>query len=130
ETYVMDLTAAQYGWQGPAVMPWPVFEAERMDTTLEVCEMGGTSKGLRATIAEIGKNAERHQDAMDSAKEGFDHYLREWQRQHISFKTFVKCSEEEFRDKQSKLFDFMNKGMMEVRAAVNNRIEAMGVTFW
>ncbi|KAL8682362.1 MAG: hypothetical protein Q9186_001552 [Xanthomendoza sp. 1 TL-2023] len=130
ETYVIDLTAAQYGWQGPAVLPWPVFEAERMDTILEVYEMGGTSKALRATIAKAGKDGEWYQDAMDSAKEAFDHYLREWQRQHISFQTLVKCSEEDFRDKQSKLFDFMDEGMIEARAAVNNRIEAMGVTFW
>ncbi|KAL8817454.1 MAG: hypothetical protein Q9223_003721 [Gallowayella weberi] len=130
EVYVMDLTAAQYGWQDSAVLPWPIFEAERLDTTLEVREVGATSRILRADTRAAGKNMERHQDAMDSAKEGFNHYLQEWQRQHISFKTLVRCSEEEFRAKQDSLLVFMTKGMTEIRGAVNKRIETMGVTFW
>ncbi|KAL8799560.1 MAG: hypothetical protein Q9182_005799 [Xanthomendoza sp. 2 TL-2023] len=130
EVYVMDLTAGQYGWQGSVVLPWPIFEAERLDTILEVCEVGSTSKAVRADTSVADKNVERHHDAMDSAKEGFDHYLKEWQRQHISFKTLVRCSEEEFRAKQDLLLAFMTKGMTEIRGAVNKRIETMGVTFW
>ncbi|KAL8726730.1 MAG: hypothetical protein Q9166_006525 [cf. Caloplaca sp. 2 TL-2023] len=127
QSYALDLTAAQYGWHGSATMPWPTFEQERLDTIGEVRKMGETAKTLRADIEAGDRARKQHQDVLEGMKEGFDHYLREWQRQNISFKALLRCSEAEFKSKQDLLLDFMDKRIFKLGAEVDKRIEDMKI---
>ncbi|KAL8882520.1 MAG: hypothetical protein Q9192_007569, partial [Flavoplaca navasiana] len=124
ENYVLDLTAAQYGWHGPAIIPCSIFERERMDTILETCELGETAKGLASQLQELGSDQLHHYWATEFMRNCFNDALAEWQQVNVPLTALLRASEGKYREGSTLLLGFMRLCMNEIKAEVNERSAA------
>ncbi|KAL8772482.1 MAG: hypothetical protein Q9209_002434 [Squamulea sp. 1 TL-2023] len=124
ECHVIDLTASQYGWHGPATMSWDTFVAERLDTIEDECGLGETKHALRGDIDANDLVRKQHQSVLDCVKKGFDHNLGVWQQQNMSLKALARCPEEEYTINQALLLIFMEKKISEICAEVDRKYVA------
>lgn len=119
ESHALDFTAAQYGWYGPAMIPWAIFEEQRLDTVLDTRGFGAMTKDFLAEARE-SKSTENHfAKVLEILKKRFKDGLAEWQQQNLSFQALLKCSEEDFAKKQSLLFTFMDRWMSKEIIKIN-----------
>ncbi|KAL8662127.1 MAG: hypothetical protein Q9168_008305 [Polycauliona sp. 1 TL-2023] len=118
ERFVMDLTAAQFGWYGSATMPWDTFVKERLDILLESSELGTANRTLLEQLQSI-KGLEQHHHALEYMKQVFDLHCAYWQSSNISFKALVRCSEPDFIVNQGNLYNSMDKKLDELREIYN-----------
>lgn len=126
ESYALDLTAAQYGWYGPATMPWTTFLEDRLDTILETRKMGETAKELAAEVQGLGSDRIYNHNAIQFMKNDFNLGLAEWQQHNITFKALLRLPENHYEREQKWLLEFWEMAMPQLRAEVNERSEAAG----
>ena len=108
ESFALDLTAAQYGWKGPATIPWSVFQEERVEGILENLQRGGTEQQLADETRGDNTDRQIHYSAIQIMRKGFYEGLIEWQRQHRSIGALLRLPEADFCNELKSLLDFMD----------------------
>ena len=122
ERYALDLTAAQYGWYGPAVMPWHMFEVERLDGSLKTSGMGETAKELQNEVHGLGLDRKYEHEMTDLMTKCFNMCLAKWEQKKMPLKALLRLPEEAFTGEQDSLLDFMEWHVSAVKAEINERI--------
>ena len=111
EVCTLDMTAAQYGWHGSAVMPWQRFCGEHgVERIYEVRSLGKTAEKLRAAAQVVGGNREIYQGWNEVHAENVNRGLSIWQQASgTSLKDMLRFSYEEFKTKQDSLLGYMRE---------------------
>ncbi|KAL8865250.1 MAG: hypothetical protein Q9174_006988, partial [Haloplaca sp. 1 TL-2023] len=122
DSYAFDFPGAQYGWYGPAVVPWAMFEKERLASVLEDREFGWTLKDSLDAF-DAGSEDKEISMVLVSLQKCFIDGIATWQQQNSSFQELVACSEEDYRNKEKRLLHFMEKCMSKDVASMNKRLE-------
>ena len=116
EVYALDLTGPQFGWHGSTVMPWSAFSKNRVDIVKEVRHFGKTARIIKEEAQVAGVAQVNMHDINEQMAIRLDHCLKHWQKDNVSLKAMLRCSEEEFRPKQDSMFEHVEARMLEVRA--------------
>ncbi|KAL8846191.1 MAG: hypothetical protein Q9221_008702 [Calogaya cf. arnoldii] len=125
EKHVLDMTEPQYGWSGPAMMPWHTFSEERMDRLKEGLKSGVTVQELTAHMSPDAAVRELHQLVLERMKKACDHYLGEWQRQSgVSFGSLLRSPEKHFQEMKDSLLRYLESCMLLARDEINNGLRA------
>ncbi len=120
EVYALDMTAAQYGWHGSAVMPWRTFCDERVERINEVRSFGKTAETLRAAAQVAGGGHGIYQWWNENQTENVNRGLGIWQQENFtSLKDMLRCSEEEFKTKQDSFLGYMRELMSTFKVDIH-----------
>ncbi|KAL8993935.1 MAG: hypothetical protein Q9169_005970 [Polycauliona sp. 2 TL-2023] len=114
ESYALDLTAPQYGWYGPAIIPWATFEAERLDTISSTHDLGAMTK-----YALSGGWGSGTPTVLKVLKDALGRHLATWQQHNQSFQGLLGCSEEDLTKNQSRLLSFVDQCLAKDIVNVN-----------
>ncbi|KAI4151572.1 MAG: hypothetical protein L6R39_002000 [Caloplaca ligustica] len=120
EAYALDITAAQYGWYGSAVMPWDRYLKERVAEVKDVRELGQTAQTLRAEAQASARDVQLEHQITEKMTGCFDALLKAWQRDNTTFKAMLRCPEVEFGEKRNSLLEFMEERMSWLKDDFND----------
>ena len=124
ETYVLDMTGAQYGWY-EAVTSWPVYNASRVRACREVLPFGGTRDFCKARAVKSGGQRQWMRGIKEKFAETVDGAVVRWQKDHISLTELLRLPEHDFQKNQASLVDAVedflqrHKNVQEARGIFN-----------
>ena len=104
ETYVLDMTGAQYGWY-EAVTSWPVYNASRVRSCKEILPFGGTREYCKARAVKSGGQQHWVRSIKEQFAETVDGAVVRWQKDHISLTELLRLPEHDFQKNQASLVD-------------------------
>ena len=124
ETYVLDMTGAQYGWH-EAVASWPLYEASRVRSCREVQTFGGVRVFCKARAVKSGGQLQWIRGIKEQFGRTVDGAVDWWQKDHISLTELLRLPEHDFQKNQASLVDTVedllqrHKNMLEEKGSLN-----------
>ena len=122
ETYVLDMTGAQYGWS-EAVTSWPLYNASRARSCKEVLPFGGTRDYCKARAVKSGGQEQWNRGIKEQFAETVDGAVGLWQKDHISLTELLRLPEHIFQKNQASLVDAIEDLLQRHK----NLLEAQGI---
>ena len=104
ETYVLDMTGAQYGWS-EAVTSWPLYNASRVRKCEEVLPFGGTRDFCKAKAIKSGGPRQWTRGIKEQFAGTVDGAVDRWQKDHMSLAELLRLPEHDFQKNQASLVD-------------------------
>ena len=126
ESLVLDLTGAQFGWHYNSLMTWSTFIKERSETIMRIRDCGAMTKENLAEADSHGPHKVTYPGLLGSMKDSINQALSKWQRKNLSFKDLLRCSDEDFQNKQAQLLSFMEECSSKEIAKVNKMLKDSG----
>ena len=124
ETYVLDMTGAQYGWY-EAVTSWPLYNASRVRSCREVLTFGGTRVFCKARAVKFGGQQQWIRGIKEQFAKTVDGAVDRWQKDHISLTELLRLPERDFQKSQASLVDAIetllqrHKNLQEAQGSFN-----------
>ena len=104
ETYVLDMTGAQYGWS-EAVTSWPLYNASRVRKCEEALPFGGTRDFCKAQASKSGGQRQWTRRIKEQFAGTVDGAVDRWQKDHMSLTELLRLPEQGFQKNQASLLD-------------------------
>ena len=126
ESYVIDMTGAQYGWY-ETTTPWDIYERNRVLSIKGVHPFGYNRHVCTNKAEELGGQAKWYHDADATFSRALDDIAAGWQQGNLSLGTMLKLPDVEFGKEQAAFLeslegslqkfkdDLMDKGALDIQ---------------
>lgn len=104
ETYALDMTGAQYGWDG-VLIPWKLYANMRVREIREVMPFGQTKVFCKERAEAMGEQCKWIHQIKDGFAKNIDEAIVWWQRGHLPTTKILRLPEQDFQKEQASLLE-------------------------